>query len=168
MEREPREQSATDRERRAAAAREGVRERESVASSNARLARHLYEELWNNRDFDAMARFASDDVESVQIPGNTTARGRDGYRHMAEAWATAFPNARIEIKRVIADDSTAVVEFVGRGRHTGPLESPEGTIDPTNRDAELSCCDVLEMEEGLVRRVRSYFDSATLMRQLGN
>jgi steroid delta-isomerase-like uncharacterized protein len=167
MEKEHREQ-ATEREQRQAATREGVRDRESVASTNARLARRLYEELWNNRDFDGMARSASDDVESIQVPGNVTARGRDGYRQMAEAWAAAFPDGRVEITRVIADDSTAVVEFVGRGRHTGPLAHPEGAIAPTNRDAELSMCDVLEIRDGLVRRVRSYFDSATLMRQLGS
>jgi hypothetical protein len=35
------------------------------------------------------------------------------------------------------------------------------------RRAELMFCEVLELERGKIRRVRSYFDSASLFRQLG-
>ncbi len=137
------------------------------AVENALLGRRLYEELWNARDFDGMLRHASADIECLEVATNTARQGHEGYRAFAEGWATAFPDARVEIRRVIANDNGVVVEFVGHGTHTGPLVGPAGTIPPTGRRAELSLCDVLEIEEGQVRRVRSYYDMATLMRQLG-
>jgi steroid delta-isomerase-like uncharacterized protein len=137
-----------------------------ASAENAKLARRIYD-LWNERAFDQVAKMAADNVECVHVPFNATFRGQDGYREFQQGWATAFPDARIEITRIIADDKGAVVEFTGRGTHTGPLSGPMGTIPATGRRGELALCDVLEIEQGKVRRVRSYFDSATLMRQLG-
>ena len=145
----------------------GIARDSGPAAENARLARRLYEEFWNGRDFDAIASSASEDVECMNVPANTTLHGRPGYREFAQAWATAFPDGRVEIKRITASDDGVAVEFVGRGTNTGPLFGPEGPIPPTGRKGELQLCDVLEIKDGSVRRVRSYYDSATLMRQLG-
>jgi steroid delta-isomerase-like uncharacterized protein len=159
----------SDREQpRGSASRErGITRDSGPAADNARLGRKIYEELWNGRDFDGIVRCASEDVEYTSVPTNTTARGRRGYREFSEGWATAFPDARVEIKRITANEDGVVVEFIGRGTHTGPLVVPTGTIPATGRAGELQMCDVLEIEDGSVRRVRSYYDSATLMRQLG-
>jgi steroid delta-isomerase-like uncharacterized protein len=138
-----------------------------LAAENARLGRKLYEELWNKRDFDGITRCATEDIEVVNVPDGAIRRGRQGYREFIEGWATAFPDARIEVTRVTGSDDTVVVEFVGRGTHTGPLVTPVGAIPATGRTGELRFCDVLEVEDGSVRRMRSYYDSATLMRQLG-
>jgi predicted ester cyclase len=68
---------------------------------------------------------------------------------------------------VIATPTTAVVEFWGRGTHTGPLETPKGTIPPTGRRVEWQLCFVYDVHHGKVHHVREYFDAATLMAQLG-
>ena len=161
-------QSATrDREQRAGASREGMEALgRGSPEDNARLARTILD-LWNERDFDQAVRLAAEDVECVDVPSNTTLRGPDGYRESLQRWATAFPDGRVEVTRVIADADGAVVEYTGRGTHTGPLAGPAGSIPATGRRGELTLCDVLEIEQGKVRRVRSYYDSATLMRQLG-
>ncbi|HEX6536842.1 MAG TPA: ester cyclase [Gemmatimonadaceae bacterium] len=139
----------------------------SAAQDNARIAASLLD-LWNDRDFDQLARVATADVECVNVPfDNTTYRGPNGYREFVQGWATAFPDGRAEIRRIVADESGAVVEYTGRGTNTGPLVTPNGTIQPTGRAGELDLCDVVEIENGKVRRIRSYYDSATLMRQLG-
>ncbi|HEY9516995.1 MAG TPA: ester cyclase [Gemmatimonadaceae bacterium] len=159
--------TAREREQRISTTREGVETRgRSAVEENSRLARTIYD-LWNERDFDQAVHLATENIECVNIPFNTTTKGPEGYREFMQSWVTAFPDGRIDVKRVIADENGAVVEFTGRGTHTGPLEGPMGTIQPTQRSGELALCDVLEIERGKVRRVRSYFDSATLMRQLG-
>jgi steroid delta-isomerase-like uncharacterized protein len=159
--------SGREQQRETPSRERGTARESGPAADNARLGRKLYEELWNARDFDGMTRYASEDVECTLVPSNTTMRGRKGYRDFCEGWATAFPDGRVEIKRVTASDDGVVVEFVGRGTHTGPLVGPAGTIPATGRKCELPLCDVLEIEEGAVRRLRSYYDSATMMRQLG-
>lgn len=142
-----------------------ARERGAIAE-NARIARMILD-LWNSRDFDQVTHIAAESVECVHVPFGTTYRGRDGYREFMRMWAIAFPDGRVEVRRVTAGENGAAVEYHGTGTHTGPLAGPAGTIPATGRRGELSLCDVLEIEQGQIRRVRSYFDSATLMRQLG-
>lgn len=156
-----------DREREIGTTREGaeVRRRDPV-EDNASIAASLLE-MWNDRAFDQLARLAADDIECVNVPFNTTYRGANGYREFMQGWATAFPDGRAEIRRVTADENGAAVEYTGRGTHTGPLVTPTGTIPPTGRAGELDLCDVVEIQQGRVRRVRSYYDTATLLRQLG-
>ena len=60
-----------------------------------------------------------------------------------------------------------VVEFTGRGTHTGPLSGPSGVMPPTQKRVELQLCDVWEVNGGKLANLRSYFDTATLMSQLG-
>jgi steroid delta-isomerase-like uncharacterized protein len=138
-----------------------------LAAENARIARRLYEELWNNRDYDGMVKYAADNIECLNVATNTAARGKEGYKLFAQGWASAFSDARVEIKRVVGSASGATIEFLGRGTHTGALAGPTGTIHATGRKVVLPVCDVLEIEDGMVRRFRSYYDGATLMRQLG-
>lgn len=161
------EGSTMEREQRISTTREGGEARGgSSAEENGRLARRSLD-LWNARDFDQAVSIAADNIECVNVAFDTTLRGPEGYREFMQSWATAFPDGRIEVKRVIADENGAVVEYTGRGTNTGPLTGPMGTIPATGRRGELALCDVLEIERGKIRRVRSYFDSATLMRQLG-
>jgi steroid delta-isomerase-like uncharacterized protein len=161
------EPGTRDREQRIATSRDAADARgRGSADENARIARTIHD-LWNRRDFDQALRFAAEDVECVQVPFNATYRGRDGYRQFMQGWVNAFPDAQVEVRRVTAGEDGAAVEFVGRGTHTGPLTTPGGTIPATGRRGELALCEVLEIEQGQVRRVRSYFDSATLLRQLG-
>lgn len=156
-----------EREQPMTTVREGseVRARGSI-EDNARIAERI-PDLWNDRDFDGLMRIAAENMECVAVPFGATYRGPNGYREFMQAWATAFPDGRVEVTRVIADENGAVVEYTGRGTHSGPLSGPFGTIPPTGQRAELLLCDVMEVEQGRVRRIRSYFDNATLMRQLG-
>lgn len=156
-----------DREQRMQTTREGMEARpQGTTEENARIARTALESF-NARDLDQAVRLAANDIECVLIPFNTTRHGQQGYRDFFQNWATAFPDGQCEIRRVIADEHGAVIEYIGRGTQTGPLQGPGGTIQPTGRRAEVPFCDVLEIERGKVRRQRSYFDSATMMRQLG-
>jgi steroid delta-isomerase-like uncharacterized protein len=157
----------SEREQRIETVRETGEARERGASAeNARIARMTLDS-WNERDFDQATRLAAESVECLHVPFDITYRGRDGYREFMQSWATAFPDGRVEIRRVIAGEDGAAIEYIGRGTHTGPLAGPGGTIPATGRRGELALCDVIEIEQGQIRRVRSYFDSATLMRQLG-
>lgn len=130
------------------------------------VTRALYD-AFNDRDYDRSAALVTDDAEIIAIPTGEIQRGPDGMRAMMQGWATAFPDSRIEVTHLAVAGNAAVVEFTGRGTHTGPMETPAGTIPPTGRLVEVAFCDVLEYREGRVASVRSYFDLATMMQQLG-
>ena len=133
---------------------------------NKVIAQATYE-AFNARDLDRATSFDADSMEWVNLPFGATFRGRAGHRQSLENWARGFPDGQVEIRNVIAERDWVVVEFTGRGTHQGPLAGPAGEIAPTGRWVEVPFCDVFQFENGKIVRGRTYFDAATLMRQLG-
>lgn len=121
-----------------------------------------YIEAWNSRDFDRIEALVSDDAEIIDFDGSV-GRGREGARAVAEMYATAFPDGKIEIKRLTAAGDTVVAELVGRGTNDGPF----GDSPPTHKTTELPFVDVLTIRDGKIVVDRQYGDTATMMRQLG-
>lgn len=133
---------------------------------NAAIARRM-NDAYNAQDWDAAANLAASNTEFVNVATAEKFHGQDGVRQFLKGWATAFPGSRVETTSVIADERAAVMEFVGRGTHQGPLKGPAGEIAPTGRSVEVHFCEVLEIEQDKVVRGRLYFDSATMLQQLG-
>jgi predicted ester cyclase len=73
----------------------------------------------------------------------------------------------ITIDNLIASGDVVVVEFTGRGTHTGPLVTSMGEIPATGRSLTLKLCDVVEFKDGKVASQRTYFDTGSMMAQLG-
>ena len=135
-------------------------------ADNANIARGLYE-AWNNRDFDYFNDFVTDDTELVNVGTGTVLKGREGVHYYNKAWADAFPDGKATVDRVLESGNTVVVEYTGRGTHTGPLVSEMGTIPATGKSVTITFCDVSDFENGKLKRQRTYFDSGAMMAQLG-
>ncbi len=135
-------------------------------ADNASLARQLYE-AWNGRNFDLLSDALAPDGQIVVMGSGDIYRGAGGSRQYNTMWADAFPDGAITVDRLTAAGDTVVVEFTGRGTHTGDLKTPMGTIAPTGRPITLQLCDVIDFQDGKIASQRTYFDAASLMAQLG-
>lgn len=135
-------------------------------ADNLSIARRLYDG-WNERAFDEVAEYVTEDSELVIVGTGDVFRGKDGSHRYNENWAAGFPDGRVEIDRMHADGDTVIVEFTGRGTHTGTLPTSMGDIPATGKSLTLKLCDVLEFRDGRVARQRNYFDSGSMMAQLG-
>ena len=83
-------------------------------------------------------------------------------------WAGGFPDGRVEIENVIDGGNKVVVEHTGRGTQTGTLRTPMGEFDATGRSVTLKLADVWTFApDGTPTQMRTYFDSASMMAQLG-
>ena len=133
---------------------------------NAAIARKLHES-WNERDFDRVASLMANDGEIVLVGSGTRFRGPDGAREFSRMWADGFPDGKVTIDRTCASGDCVCLEYTGRGTHTGTLRSPTGDIPATGRSVTLQLCDVVEIRDGKIRSVHSYFDSASLLVQIG-
>ena len=138
-----------------------------MAEDNASTARQTYAD-WNAREFDRIAEQMADDGEIIDVASGTRFTGPEGSKQYSRGWADAFPDGRIEIDRLISAGDTVVVEFTGRGTQTGTLRTPAGEIPATGRSVTLQLCDVIDFTtDGKIKAWRSYFDSASLLAQLG-
>ena len=135
-------------------------------AENAITVRSIYES-WNDRDFDYFVSRFADDGDIVLTGSGDRYRGTEGARELAERWATAFPDGRVKIDRLIEAGEEVVVECTSRGTHNGTLAFPTTTFEATGRSVTLQLCQVYELRAGKVRSMHSYFDSAVLLAQLG-
>jgi steroid delta-isomerase-like uncharacterized protein len=130
------------------------------------VVRSLFE-AFNDGDLDRAVATVTDDFELVDAAAGQTFHGRNGCRQWLAMFRTALPDARTEIINLFADGERVASEHVGRGTHDGRFVTPAGTIPPTGRQVELRIGEVYEVREGKITRLVAYYDSATMMRQLG-
>jgi len=135
-------------------------------TDNATLARSLYE-AWNERNFDEMAEATAPDGTITIIGSGDTFEGPEGARKFGTMWADGFPDGMVTVDRVIASGDHVVVEYTGRGTHTGTLSTGMGDLPATGRSMTIQLCDVLEFKDGKVLSQRTYFDTGSMMAQLG-
>ncbi|MGE5847612.1 MAG: ester cyclase [Ignavibacteria bacterium] len=133
---------------------------------NFKILRDYYD-MFNKKDFNRGKNLVDDNAEFQVIPFNMKLSGKEGYLQVVQGWTNAFPDGLCDITNIIAGEDGAVVEFIGRGTQTGKLVSPEGEIMPTGKHVDVPFCDVIRIKNGKITSLNSYFDTATMMKQLG-
>jgi steroid delta-isomerase-like uncharacterized protein len=89
--------------------------------------------------------------------------GERAVRGLHEETLRAFPDYRVETERIYHTDDAVIVEARFIGTHTGSWRG----FPPTGRRVDYPMCNLFVFEgTGLVCE-RMYFDSATILRQLG-
>jgi predicted ester cyclase len=72
-----------------------------------------------------------------------------------------------EVVDEVVTPDRVVVGFRMRGRHTGPLETPLGTVHPTGRQVVIRVADILTVENGLITDIWMVADELGALTQLG-
>jgi heme-degrading monooxygenase HmoA len=123
-------------------------------------------ELWNARDHDGWLAVADLERFRLEAPGGLQMSGRDAAEAIWTTWNEAFPDNRLGIVAIHADDRGGVHEGRFTGTHTGTLRGPAGEIAATGRTLDARFCGIYECDEGKVTSFHLYFDQADLLTQL--
>jgi steroid delta-isomerase-like uncharacterized protein len=137
-----------------------------MRDDNVAVVRSLFD-AFNDGDLARAATTVTDDFQLIDLAAGQTFRGPDGCREWLETFRTALPDVRTELLNLMADGDRVASEHTGRGTHNGPFITPAGTIPATNRKVELRIGEFYELREGKIAKLCAYYDSATLLRQLG-
>ncbi|HEY8043409.1 MAG TPA: ester cyclase [Streptosporangiaceae bacterium] len=124
-------------------------------------------ELWNTRDQAGWMALADLHRLELRAPGGVNLSGEEAARAIWAMWQEAFPDNRLEIVTIHADDRGGVHEGRFVGTHTGTLRIPGGEIAPTGRRLDAPFCGIYEIDGGQITSTHLYFDQAELMDQLG-
>ncbi|MEJ7584054.1 MAG: ester cyclase [Acidimicrobiales bacterium] len=137
-----------------------------LASSDLRSARddvireHMESE--NRLDFDAtIATFGHPRYELVAT--GQVFDGEEQVRHYYATSRAAFPDQRNEVHALRHADDAVVVEFDLLGTHLGDFAG----FAPTGREFRCRMAAVFEFNGDRIVCERVYFDSGTILRQLG-
>jgi SnoaL-like polyketide cyclase len=76
----------------------------------------------------------------------------------------AFPDFEFDAERIVADDRHAVLQWKASGTFTG---GPFQGVEPTGRRVVNRGVDVMEVEDGLLRRITIYYDGLGVARAMG-
>src|SRR6266496_1997850 len=124
-------------------------------------------QMWNARNRDGWLAAADLQRLELQAPGGFQRTGRDAADAVWAMWNDAFPDNRLEIIAIHADDRGGVHEGRFLGTHTGTLRGPAGEIAATGRTLDALFSGISEFEEGKITSFHLYFDQAELLTQLG-
>lgn len=141
-----------------------------AAADNTDLMTTL-DDAWNRQDWDTFKKRHAQNV-AVYWPGQTEpTRGREAHFKEGMAFAKAFPDNRVGNRPYLTlfghgDWTCSVAVFTGT--HKGPMLGPGGkTIPPTNKAFRLELCTVAKWKGGEIVEEKLFYDSSSMMRQLG-
>ncbi|TLZ78120.1 MAG: ester cyclase [Methanobacteriota archaeon] len=130
------------------------------ARREAVVREHMESE--NRHEFDVTLRtFAHPRYELIAT--GEVYDGEEAVRSYYAASRAAFPDQRNEVRTLHHADNAVVVEFDLMGTHRGPLRS----IPPTGREFTCRMIALFLFEGERIVCERVYFDSATILGQLG-
>lgn len=135
-------------------------DQELRAKREAIVVEHMESE--NRHEFDAtMETFGHPRYEI--IPTGDVYDGAEEVQRYFDDTRAAFPDQRNELVELHHTDDGVIVEFMLKGTHEGPLRG----IPPTGKPFECRCTSFFIFEGDSLVCERAYFDSATIMAQLG-
>jgi steroid delta-isomerase-like uncharacterized protein len=95
-------------------------------------------------------------------------KGHDAIRKDMSDFFTAFPDLQGRLVNSISGADGIAGEWIMTGTHKGPLSSPTGTIEATNKKVEIKLATFSKLDgSGRIVEERRYYDLASFIGQLG-
>jgi steroid delta-isomerase-like uncharacterized protein len=119
-------------------------------------------EAFNRRDLEAGAQLM--DASYVRHLPGLDSRGPEGFKQVAAAFLAGFPDSRLTIDDLIAEDDRVVVRFTVRGTHRGEFAG----IPATSRPITVSVIMVTQISHGKMIESWEVLDQFSLFHALGS
>lgn len=132
-----------------------------MSDANKATAKRFYDAINAGRLEIFEEVLAEDFVEHEKFPGLEPTRA--GARKMFEGMRAAFPDFRMTIDDMVAEDDKVFVRATMTGTHTGDFFG----MAPTGRSMSVAFADFVRFEQGRVAEHWGVTDTATMMEQLG-
>ncbi|TDD36027.1 ester cyclase [Saccharopolyspora elongata] len=114
-------------------------------------------------DFDELRALYHDEYVYHNASG-AERHGAEAGVEVARTYTEAFPDMSFDIRHINdAGDGRSLAEVVVHGTNTGPLHG----VPATGRTISLLMANIIEVRSGLIYREFEYYDSMSLLGQLG-
>jgi steroid delta-isomerase-like uncharacterized protein len=124
-------------------------------------------DAFNTGDWERVRAGLASDARYDELGTERKIDGPEKIMELFKGWKQAFPDAAGTVTSAFASGDTAVLEVTWKGTHTGPLTTAEGTIPASGKRQETPAAIVFTFEGDKIKESRHYFDSMTLLKQIG-
>jgi len=137
-----------------------------TANEIVKIAREQVD-AFNNGDWERMRAGLAADARYDELGTQRKVEGPEKIVELFRGWKTAFPDAAASVTSAVASGNKAALEVTWKGTHTGPLGTAGGTIPASGKRQETPAAIFFTFEGGKIKESRQYFDSMTLLKQIG-
>ncbi len=137
-----------------------------TAEAMIKIAREQVD-AFNNGDWGRVQATLAADARYHELATQRKVEGPEKIVELFKGWKTAFPDAAGTVTSAVGGGNMAALEVTWKGTHTGPLETAEGTIPASGKRQETPAAYFFTFEGDKVKESRHYFDSMTLLKQIG-
>ncbi len=123
--------------------------------------KHFGEEIQNGNLDVIDEAFAPDFVDHDPAPDQ--GEGAAGLRQFWTSFRTAFPDLKIQIEELVADDDKVAIAYTVSGTHQGDFEGHS----PTGKQMSVRGLQITRIEEGMVVERWGMSDLMAIHKQLG-
>ena len=142
----------------------------SVEANKAIVGRH-FNQVLNQGQLDTVDEIYTSDYvldAPVRSDGSSQARGltqgREQLKQRVTLFRTAFPDIHFSQDDIVGEGDSVVVRYTFSGTHQGVFAG----VEPGGRSISIMGILIAHLKDGKIREAWSAFDSAELMKQLGN
>jgi steroid delta-isomerase-like uncharacterized protein len=124
-------------------------------------------EAFNDGDWERMSSGWAPDCVYEELATKRRIEGTDALVETNKSWRAAFPDAHGTITNALESGDTVTLEITWEGTQSGPLQTEEGEIPPSNKRVEVKAVQVMRMEGDKIKEIRHYFDMLGMLEQIG-
>lgn len=119
--------------------------------------------VWDSRDEGAIDRVFAPEVILLNVPEETTYRGRDALKAYVHDFSTWTLDLKMSIRNYRVDGRFAIVEWTWSGILHGDLPAE---LNIVGKSFAVPGVSILELMDGQVTHCTNYYDAAALLHQL--
>jgi len=137
-----------------------------VAEQNLIAIARSMVEAFNNSDWDRTRALVGNGVYN-EIGTQRRLQGGDEILRAMQGWKQAMPDVKGTVTNALASGNEVVLEVTWHGTHTGPLETPGGTVPASGKSQTTPAAWIFEIDGDQIKESRQYFDMVAFLQQIG-
>jgi len=137
-----------------------------VSEKRMNLVReHL--DAFSARDWERYKKTLMPSVVYQEQGTGVRAEGLDKALQAVKTWTVAFPDMKGTITNLMHQEDMVIAEIRWEGKHDGLLKLPFGEFPASHKRGVLNAVELFHFEGDRIREVRHYFDSMSVLNQIG-
>lgn len=136
-----------------------------MSEKNKAIVRRWFEEVWNRGDANVIDELLAEDgvIHGLADAGGNPVTSPGGFREFHTQFRGAFPDIRVTVEDLIAEDDKVVARCSVRGQHTGAHLGFEATNAPVAFEGVA----IVQVKDGKIIEAWNQWDFLQMNKQLG-